>query len=181
MELIALLDIDDVLADTVPAWLKLYNRKYKQKLRKEDILDWNIAKYTVPECGDKIYDLLKSKSLYKQIKPLPDALEGVNLLRNTGFTIVYATGGKPEYSAYKQEWLINNGFFQREDRYIQTASKHLIRSHLIIDDNYDNICKSQAFGLLFNCPWNQQYDFKNRMMGWNEIIKVIKDYKDSIV
>ena len=174
-----IIDIDDVLAATVPEWLKRYNRKYKDSLKMSYVRDWNISKYTVPECGDKIYDLLESKTFYNKVKPLPNALEGVGKLRELGFPIV--TGGKPEYSTYKFKWLQKHNFWNQNDHYVQTSSKHLIKGVLMIDDNYDNICNTSAFGLLMDAPWNSKFEFKNRVMGWHEIIQNIDEYKENFL
>ena len=54
----ALIDIDDTIADTIKVWIRRYNQKYKDKLKIKQIKDWNLVQYTVPECGDKIYEFL---------------------------------------------------------------------------------------------------------------------------
>jgi len=176
-----LLDIDDTLCNTIDIWLRRYRNKYKHKLYPKDIKDWNLVQYTVPECGTKIYDFLKSKTLYNYVKPLPRALEGVNILRNLGFEIVYITGGQPEDSVYKFKWLKNNNFWKDKDHYIQTHSKFLVRGDLFIDDNYNNIISHKTtYNLLFNAPWNLKYEYKNRVSGWEEIIDTIDEYKESL-
>ena len=173
----AIIDIDDTIANTITVWIRRYNRKYKDKLKINQIEDWNLAQYTI--CGDKIYDFLKSKTLYNYVKPLPFALDGVNSLRNLGFSIVYATGGTPKGSVYKYEWLKNNGFWNKNDHYIQTASKFLIRGEILIDDNWDNINNFiGSMKLLIDAPWNKKYNYKNRIFGWKDILKTVEEYKN---
>ena len=182
MELIALLDIDDTIADLMSVWLRRYNHKYQDNLKRESIVSWNMAQYTLPNCQSKVYELLKSKTLYNTVKPLPNALDGVNLLRDLRFTIVYVTAGAAGGEGAKLNWLKKHGFWQEErDHFIQTHSKHLIKGDLIIDDKFENVVNSDAFGLLFDQPWNSQHEYKNRMMGWNQIIGVVKNYKDNII
>jgi len=176
----AVFDIDDVLANTVPAWLKKYLKKYNHNLKKEDILDWDIAKYTVPECGNNIYNFLNSKTFYNSVKPIPLALKGVNTFRELGLEIVYATGGSPKASVYKFDWLQKNGFWQKQDHYVQTSSKFLLRGEILIDDNYDNVAmfnKHSGYGLLYNAPWNSQCEYPNRVSGWKEIMETIDRYQ----
>jgi 5'(3')-deoxyribonucleotidase len=179
MDLLTIIDIDDTICNTVPVWIRKYNRKYNDKLKISQIQDWNLAKYTVPECGDKIYDILEQGNLYKFVKQIPYALEGITKLRSLGANIIYATGGSPKASVHKYEWLKENGFFHGNDHYIQTVSKHLIKGDLMIDDNYSNIIKFQGYGLLFNQPWNLKYTYGNRTDGWKSIINDINKYLES--
>lgn len=172
----ALIDIDDTLSDTIKVWIRRYNAKYKDHLKVNQILDWNLAQYTV--CGDKIYDFLKSKSLYNYVKPLPYALEGLEKFRTLKFNIVFVTGGTPEASVYKYKWLKDNGFWKNGDHYVQTASKYLIRGDILIDDNYENVSKFLGYSLLINAPWNLKYEYKNRMNGWKEIIENIDKFME---
>jgi 5'(3')-deoxyribonucleotidase len=34
------LDFDNVLADTMSAWIKIYNKKYSKVIEKSDIIEW---------------------------------------------------------------------------------------------------------------------------------------------
>lgn len=176
----ALIDIDDTLANTIKVWIRRYNSKYKDRLKVKQILDWNLAQYTVPECGNKIYDFLKSKTIYNYVKPLPYASEGLQKFRDLNFKIVFITGGTPEISVYKYKWLKDNGFWKSGDHYIQTASKYLIRGDILIDDNFENVSKFLGYSLLIDAPWNLKYSFKNRMNGWKQIIENIDKYLEGI-
>ena len=168
--MIALIDIDDVLSDTINTWLKRYRSKFKHKLYPEDILSWDLTEYVVPECGNKIYDLLKSRTLYDHIKPLPHALDGVNRLRSIGFGIAYVTGGLPEHSVHKYKWLKDHEFWQKGDHYIQTNSKFLISGNILIDDNGKNCMEFNGMSILMNKSWNKNFNHPNRFNNWSEII-----------
>jgi 5'-nucleotidase len=177
-----IIDIDDTICNTIDVWLKRYRQKYKHNLQTKDLHEWDLLQYVVPECGNKIYDFLKSKTLYNHIKPLPYALDGVNALRDLGFEIIYVTGGSPEGSVYKHKWLIDNGFWNEKDHYIQTVSKFLIQSDLMIEDNYENITNSNAsFKILIDAPWNQKYQFYNRVSGWKDITDMINEYMNIVM
>ena len=178
MRLIALIDIDDTICDTVPIWIRRYNRKYKDHLKVKDIQEWDLAQYTVPECGMKIYDILEQGNLYKFAKPIPLALDGVMALRSIGFEIAYSTAGNPKASVYKYQWLKDHDFWHSKDHYIQTASKHLIKGDLMIDDNYNNIINFYGHGILYGQPWNSRYTYSNRVDNWKPIIDNVHQYMD---
>ena len=50
-----ILDVDDVVLNLVPNWLKLYNRDFNDNLTKEQITEWNITKFIKPEAKYSIY------------------------------------------------------------------------------------------------------------------------------
>jgi 5'-nucleotidase len=171
-------DIDDVLLPLVPAWLKKYNRKYKDNLKVEQILDWNIDRFVKGECGSKIYEFIENPKIYNKIKPMPYALEGIDAFRELGFEIIYCTHSTVGAAGRKFIWLKDNGFWKEGDHYVETKSKHIIRADVLIDDNFSHIEKFQGrMPLLFDMPWNRQYNIPNRMSGWKEIIGTINFYK----
>jgi 5'(3')-deoxyribonucleotidase len=178
MKLFALIDIDDTICDTVPVWIRKYNKKYKDHLKVKNIQEWDLAQYTVPECGIKIYDILEQGNLYKFTKPIPLALDGINALRSLDFEIAYITAGSPKASVNKYRWLKDHNFWNIKDHYVQTHSKHLIKGDLMIDDNYNNIINFSGKGLLFNQPWNLKYTYGNRINGWKPIIDDIHKYTE---
>lgn len=175
-----IIDVDDVLADLITVWVRRYNKKYHDNLKVKNITDWNIAKFTKAECGDKIYEFIESPHLYNYIKPLPYALEGVNEIRDLGFEIVYATHSTVGAAGRKYLWLKQHGFWNEKDHYVETKSKHILNGNLMIDDNYSNIEKfianTSGFGLLMTRPWNKKYAYSSRVNGWKDILDSIGEY-----
>lgn len=176
-ELFCKIDIDGVCADLCSEWLKRYRRKYKHKLFPKDITDWNTHQFVVPECGTKIYDFVKTPKIYDKVKPIPYALEGVQSLRDLGFTIIYTTACFEGQAGRKYSWLKEHGFWNEKDHYVETNSKHLIKGDLLIDDRYENVINSNCYSILLSQYWNLKYHFANRMNDWREIIIEIERYK----
>jgi hypothetical protein len=67
-------------------WIWLYNYDYSDSLDYLDVDEWDVSKFVKPECGKKIFDYLLYKDLYDHVSPIPDAVWGVNMLREFGFT-----------------------------------------------------------------------------------------------
>ncbi len=175
----ALIDIDDTIADLITVWLRRYNRKYKDNLKKESLTDWNLALFTKPECGNRIFEFIESPNLYNYIKPMPLALDGISALRNLGFEIVYNTYSTNGAAGSKFRWLQKHGFWKKEDHYIETKSKFLIKGDLMIDDGWHNIEKFAGFSLLIDQPWNRKFNHPNRMYDWKDIIENINKYREN--
>lgn len=169
-EVIVAVDVDDVVADLTGAWVKKYNRKYRDNLQREAITDWNVSKFVVPECGEKVFEYFESKTLYNSIKPVKDSLEGVNLLKTLS-RVIFVTCPTIGTAGRKYLWLKEHGYIDDLTDYIEAKDKSLVKYTYIIDDKYDNV-KHNNLNLLFNQPWNRKYSYPNRVNSWREIINL---------
>jgi 5'(3')-deoxyribonucleotidase len=151
-EMRILIDVDGVLSDTHIPWLSLYNEEFRDNLRVEDIIKWEMHELVKPECGHQIYKYLKNVNLYANSPVIDGALDGVNYLRSLGHDIVYVTAG---FYFEKVDWLINNGFSTLGKDIIITDRKDVVCGNLIIDDYSENLRTSACdVKILFKRPWN---------------------------
>ena len=181
--MIAIFDIHDTIADFINPWLRLYNKKWDDNLKKEDIKGWHLADYVKPECGEKIYDLLRYKRIYSGMRPIPYALETVNEFRAKGFEIGYATASIYSVVEDNFKWLNKYGFWQDKDHFIVTKSKHLIRADIIFDDGPHNLQWFRGYKMLVDQPWNQVelervhgLSVPNRIYGFEKTYKELRDF-----
>lgn len=49
-----LCDVDSVVANIMPEWLRMYNEECGDALRPPDIVEWDMHKLVKPECGRKL-------------------------------------------------------------------------------------------------------------------------------
>lgn len=173
-------DLHDTIAQFIESWLKSYNYKWKDNLKKEQITDWDLKKFVKQECGSQVYDLLKYPKIYKRMNSVPYAFETVNAFRNLGFEIVYGTACENSVIDANFEWLKEYGFWKNNDHLIVTTSKNLIRGDILFDDGWHNVENFPGFKVLIGQPWNQNINFKNRINSFKEILDDIDKYKDAI-
>jgi 5'-nucleotidase len=160
----AVVDVDGVCANLIGEWLRWYNLDYGESLSVKKVTSWEIHNFVLPKCGTKIYEYLKIPELYDGVVPITGAADGINEIRNMDFEIVFVT------TALKQ-W----GFSPREELYVETPSKHLIRADLMIDDYHVNLRNFEKEKILFLQHHN--LEFRNDFIsanGWNEVIDVVK-------
>lgn len=172
---IILVDVDGVVADIHTAWLRSYNRDYNDTLQVSDIKAWAMHEFVKPECGKNIYRYLNFPDFYDDVLPIEGALEGVQILRDFGYRIVFVSAG---FHEAKARWLCKQGFcveFPYPDRSWSTPTdlilandKSLIRGDYLIDDRPDNLFGHSARGILFDQPWNQA-PFYPRVNGWHGV------------
>jgi 5'(3')-deoxyribonucleotidase len=168
---IVALDCDGTIIAMHEIWLDLYNTQYKQHLTNEDIKDWGIEKFVIPECGNKIFDYLSYPELYERSVPIDGAIKGVHEIRQLGVKIKYITSTVLEAKGRKKIWLEKWGFLKPEDEYIETSEKYLYPHDYLVDDNVDNCRLSCGQGVLFTQPHNKLSIYTPRCDNWKDVVR----------
>ena len=162
-----LIDVDDVTANLMDAWLMLYNKQYNDNLHRTKITDWDIRKFVKPECGARIYEWVNTPQIYDRVQSVKNALSSVNELRENGNRIIFVTASTVGSSGRKFQWLNDNGFDVRIGDYVEAHDKSLIRGDIMLDDGIHNCENTTAIPYIFTQPWNKRYRFDNRVHDWN--------------
>lgn len=163
-----LLDVDCVVADLMPEWLRRYNLDYDDNRLLDEITHWDMTKFVKTECGKRIYGYLSIPDLYNRVEPVKGAIEGIDYLRSRGWKIVYVSAGLSQAQA-KYDWLLQRGLLHNEGEYIAAYDKSLIRGDVLIDDRMDNVRDFPGASILFTQPWNAWVRTTRRMNGWSDI------------
>jgi 5'(3')-deoxyribonucleotidase len=153
------LDMDGVLADLHSRWLELYNADWKDKLKPEDILSWDIHKYVKLQCGNRIYGYLDDIDLYDNVQPLPGALEVTEALTEAGHTLIVVTMAyhNPNMIASKIKWLKAHVPAIPKDHFIFCNEKRFVRADMLVDDNPAFLKDFDGDRLLMAAPHNKNY------------------------
>lgn len=170
---IILCDVDEVCADLLTEWVRRYNIDYEDTLSVEDIDQWDVAQCVKPECGKKMFDILRDPDLYDYVKPIPGALEGVRTLRKSGCRVVFVTSCVVDTTDAKIWWLIRNGFLpnQKVPRdFIAAKDKSLVRGDLLIDDGPHNNPT-----ILYDQPHNRGVSHPRRVHSWKEVVEYVHE------
>lgn len=183
--MIIAVDVDDVCADLVPAWLDRYNLEYDDCLTRESCTEWDLTKIVKPECGAAIYDYLKDPQLYDFVEPIDGARTGVAALRRANHQVVFVTSCGYDAQTVaasagaKLEWLQRYGFLPRDasaaKHYIIASDKSRIRADILIDDRPLNVDTFWGRGLLFDQPHNRTAaPLRVRVMNWFDAVRAVE-------
>ena len=82
------IDCDDVILDLMPNWLSKYNLRYNDILSKEQITNWNVGSFVLPEARKAFYQYIEEPDTFWTAKPIDGALEGILELKRMGFRIL---------------------------------------------------------------------------------------------
>lgn len=144
---VVLCDLDGVVIDLMPAWLRRYNAEYGDTLTLAQIVEWDMVKAVKPECGKDIYKYLHNHELYDDAQPIEGALEGITELRKLGYRVVFATATNMHMAGRKLRWLAEHGFLELTHGtisydYVELQDKSLLSGTgavAIIDDYAKNL------------------------------------------
>lgn len=181
MEMKIFVDVDDVCADLMPAWLARYNRDYQDSLTREQITGWSLLEHVKPECGLKIYDYLEDPTLYDDVGLIDGALNGVNSLREMGHRVIFATSSTNGAAGRKLRWLIEHDFLKQNPKrvyhdYIEIHDKSLLAGDVLIDDGPHNVKNFKGLGVLMRRPHNRGEEWPVTVNSWGDAIELCSSH-----
>lgn len=154
------IDLDDVLAELVPAWLAKYRLCLGDTLMPEDIHTWDIASYAT-KCSAEVFHGLLTPKLYATVAAYPDARQAIDAA--AAFADVYIVtscrgGHGSRYTGMtgaKEKWLDENlpGALIKDLVFLHDKSRFLC--DWIIDDGPHNLEHRAGGGILVDRPWNR--------------------------
>jgi 5'-nucleotidase len=185
------MDIDGVLSDLQSEWLLRYNRDYKDNLQESDIIEWDMVKAVLPECGKNIYRYLSDSDLYECVKPYDESLRFINRLREIKhkngkpkYRIVFITSVAGDHGGQKLKWLRKHGFLPDgilTDDYVECTDKATLMNVDIMVDDYDvtidKFVDARRGAILLSRPWNYHYSNASKLFSrassYNEIVYLL--------
>ena len=186
------IDLDDVLGNMVPVFMRYHNDTYGTTLTKEDMWSYDFHKVlqiSLEESIKRIYDFERSSKLM-DIVPIQGAKEAVQQLANKHHLVVI-TARDDEFAQTTDHWIETHFPGMFSDIYFanhQSATStprnkgdicKEIGASLMIDDSFQNalscygVCDNV---LLFDAPWNKHeklLDGIHRVSSWEEILQKV--------
>ena len=168
--MIIAIDIDDVVLNLIPEWLKFYNAVHNDSLTQEQITDWDMTKFVKPECGKKIYDFLLEPKLYDDVNCIPGAWSAILRLRNLGHRLIFVTASHHSGKLLRMK---NLELLPNEKEYVACHDKSLIRADVLIDDKPQNLENFGGHKILFSRSHNYGEGRFPRAEDWGDVLAII--------
>ena len=200
------IDIDNVLAESYPAYLDKFNSRFDAEVKLEQIREFYFLNRYIEENSikhgkemvDFIDEMVFDEKFQLEIPPIEEAINVINNWVKKGYDIHYVTSRPVEIRKITIDWLKKHGFwvekakvdlFDSEKRYQsdvpykkEIANKY--RINVFIEDAIEIALGMEIPVFLFDRPWNQGKLTKNiiRVYSWQEIEKkmttVLGDFGD---
>ncbi|MGL4797965.1 MAG: 5' nucleotidase, NT5C type [Cellulosilyticaceae bacterium] len=155
---VLLIDQDDVLAEYIQAVTLTFNEKYQTEFTEQDCDRWDL----VSVFGEEILDIMHEPHLFKELKPVEDAIQTFKRLYESElFEMYIVTAAQPGVVEAKCEWLKEHMPFLPLRQFIVCSAKDMIKGDYLLDDGMHNIEAFQKAGgtsVIFNRPHNADGD-----------------------
>lgn len=160
-------DLDCVLNNLTEVWTQELNKKYHLHVKYEDIKEWDMSKAFKTLTKKQIYKPLIKRKIWKHIRPTDGSQECLKLLKESGCKVYIITATHYKNVKWKVNWLKKYFPFMSWDDVIIVKDKSLINVDVLVDDYEANLINGTYKKLLFNQPWNENFNEKS-----NNIIRV---------
>lgn len=166
-----LLDMDGVLCNLLEKWLAVYNEEYQDRLSVQALRTWGPHRYA--RAGKAVYKYLAQPGFFRDLKPLPHAVEGARALVERGHDVVIVTAAKNGHRE-KLDWIEEHLPFIGVRNTIFAHRKELVRGDVLFDDAPHNLLAFKAYGLpvAMAYPYNEGVDCP-RVADWPSFLALI--------
>jgi uncharacterized HAD superfamily protein len=190
------IDIDEVLADTMASLNAFHNRVYGTNYTSEDYASyrfWELWGCTEEECFTRITAFLDSPE-WQNIQPFPGAQAAIQSLQ--GYAKLTAlTSRRAHLQERTQAWLdqhfgpgafdqllFSKNSYHPLNAHLQTKGKIAIElnADVVIEDSLEYALEIAAQNIpviLIDHPWNQRADLPmniTRVRDWSEIVAILR-------
>ncbi len=172
------IDFDSVLADTMIAWTKEYNKLKNTNITKSEITYWDIG-MILPLSADEISTMFNYvwQHCWRNIPPSePGQSEIIKRIRRRGYRISILTKRERPTIAYVAKWLDYHDIYSDDLIFIyDNRPKAEYPFDILIDDAPSNLVEitPPKAGILFNQPWNKDFNWPLRVNTLREVEQIL--------
>jgi len=168
MERIAI-DMDEVIADAVGKFIKLYNRDYNVPLDLKIDAGNEIYHHVPKEVNQKWFEYINEAGFFRDLNVIPDSQRVIKALQQKyDVYIVSAAMEFPNSLMDKYNWLAEHFPFIDWQHIIFCGNK-IVSTDIMIDDRIKNFTNFPGRSLLFTSPHNLLITEYERVNTWGDI------------
>ena len=177
-----LVDMDDVLVNTLSAWVEWLNEHHSLCVAVDDIAQWDM-KYAFPQLtNEQIHKPLLTDYFWSTVTAKPDAKAYLERLIKEGHDIFVVTASNyVTLKAKMERCLLRNFPFLSWDNVIITYHKQLISGDVLIDDKPDNLIGGQYARILFTASHNRKFSTSSNGMfranNWSDVYEILTTFQ----
>lgn len=163
-------DMDEVIADTFGAHIKIYNRDYDGCLTADDCMGSEVWQKVVEHHQQSIRNHARTRGFFRNLNPIADSQKVLKQL--SGKYDVYIASAAmqfPNSLEEKSEWLDEFFPFIHWKNRILCGDKHVLKGDILIDDRSYNLENFDGRSLLFTSPHNVNTNGYERVNNWLEV------------
>jgi 5'(3')-deoxyribonucleotidase len=164
------IDMDEVIADTLGSYLKIYNADFGGNLTRKDLHGRNAFEMARPEDIPRIREYFQSEKFFSEIDPMPGSQDVVKALAETYEVFVTTSAMEVPISFMpKFHWLKQHFPFISSSHIVFCGDKSIISADFLIDDNVRHFERFKGEGILFTAPHNMNETRFRRVDTWQDV------------
>ncbi|WP_285010158.1 5' nucleotidase, NT5C type [Pedobacter faecalis] len=165
------IDMDEVLADPIKKFIKLYNRDYGVPLDTVLIPGNEIYQHVPEEVKDKWFDYINEPGFFRDLEPLEGSVSAVRALHEKYEVYIVSAAMEFRNSLIdKYDWLNEHFPFIGWKNIIFCGNK-IVDVDVMIDDRAKNFVGFRGRKLLFTSPHNLLLTEYERVNNWREVLE----------
>lgn len=178
-KLTLLIDMDNVTANLLKKWLDIYNEKYNDTLKPEQITTWGLHTQATKCSPSDFYGIIAKPGFFADLEVMPHAVDVIKRLHDAGHNIYFLTAtpyNNPTCGFDKCNWVqLHFSFLEKEarNRVIQAHHKHMIIGDLLFDDSPSNLNAYPGIKVAMDWNFNKHVSVDHRVSSWLEFEEVV--------
>lgn len=173
-----LLDVDEVLRDTISTVLDIYNRDFKPEkpVKVEDVNYWDLSR-TLTKVKDpyQYFFVDRAEEVFLHSKPFEDNLEEILRSINNRYNIHIVSNQPKGKEEYTLQWL--NDYKASYDDITFTPYKGKVNGDIALDDsvkNLDDYANNGKLPMVMDRPWNRECKYP-RVYDMNDFNRFLRE------
>jgi 5'(3')-deoxyribonucleotidase len=168
----SLLDMDDVMADTLTVWLERYNQDFGTRITKVDLHGKKLYDLAGPDRAVAARAYLDHPEFFLDLPLMEGSQTVVERLSETYEVFVTSAAmDHPNSFPAKYAWLKKYFPFIPDKNIVFCGDKSIIRADFMVDDSLPNLKAFTGQGLVFTAPHNALDTEFPRVNGWADVAR----------
>ncbi|MXV49830.1 5'(3')-deoxyribonucleotidase [Pedobacter sp. HMF7647] len=161
--------MDEVIADVIPKFLKLYNRDFGTALDIEQTPGKEVFELIPEDVNRKWYEYINEPGFFRDLEPIADSREVVKKLHEKYDLYIVSAAMEFRNSLQdKYDWLRDHFPFI-DWKHIIFCGNKIVNVDILIDDRIRNFVDFDGRKLLFSSPHNLLITEYERVNNWKEV------------
>jgi len=158
---IVLLDMDDVITNTLRSAVKNFNEEHGTNFNYKDCNTWNLEDFLGVDTAT-VLSLFRDEGFFENLEPKRGSIRAINkLIKSTLYDIYIVTATSDDDGSElveKIRWFKKYIPNFNTKRIISCRDKYIIRGDVLVDDKVDNLdeCRPYMQCILMDSPTNKE-------------------------
>lgn len=168
------IDMDEVIVDTLPHHLKLYNHATGENLSPELIAQVGLEAAIPSKYRDVFENIPHQDGFFEDLDVIEHSQRALRVL-DAHFDLFITSAAMEVPSSFdaKFRWLQKHFPFIPPSRIVFCGDKEIVNADYLIDDRSRHFARFRGAGILFTAPHNTRERARLRANDWDEVLAIL--------